>query len=81
MAPRAASRAEGMLDLASCRGDRELWPAPELQAWGAAGMELGLTFEHLPELTLSSGDLAMFKHPPCKGEPWMGSDASFSYEP
>lgn len=34
---------KGMLELASCRGDVELWAAPELQTWGKAGMELGLT--------------------------------------
>lgn len=38
-----------MLDLASCRGDVEPWAASELQTRGKAGMELGLTFEPLPE--------------------------------
>ena len=40
---------KGMLDLERCRGDVELCAAPELQTWGKAGMELGLTFEHFPE--------------------------------
>lgn len=57
------------------------WAASsELQTWGKAAMDLGLTLEHVPD-TLSSGDLGKLRLHDCEGQPQMDLMPYFAVGP